>query len=251
MFISSLRAKIFSSFFLLILMLAVAGGISILQLQWLSNSVHGFIENNYKSIRATKTMIEALEREDSGVLLLLLGEQEEGSSVLTKADRTYREAFEIARNNQTEENEEEYIRRIDSLYQKYKDAWTKLKTTGESQNIAWYKNNIHKLFIQAKREVEKLMLLNQERLYEEASGIKEKSRRAIMPGVVSVIAAIIFSLMLNFYINKKFVAPIHSITAAIRDTTKDAPYLKMKGKVHGDFKELKNAVNELIRKLQD
>lgn len=251
MFISSLRAKIFSSFFLLILMLAVAGGISILQLRWLGNPVHGSIENNYKSIRATKRMIEALERGDSGVILLLRGEQEEGSSILTQSDRTYREAFEIARNNQTGENEEEYIRRIDSLYQQYKDAWTKLETTGERQNTAWYKNNIHKPFIRAKHEVEKLMLLKQERLYEEASGIKEKSRRAIMPGVVSVIAAIVFLLILSFYINKKIVSPIHSITDAIKDTSQGDPNLKMKDKMHGDFKELENAVNELIRKMQE
>lgn len=96
---------------LLIAMLAVAGIISILEFRWLSNSVHGLIENNYKSIEASKTMVESLEREDSGILLLMLGEWKEGREILKSADSLFLRAFETAKNNLTENDEDLHIKR--------------------------------------------------------------------------------------------------------------------------------------------
>ena len=64
-----LREKILSGFLLLTMMLVVAGVWSIHELTAVGTSVQSILNDNYKSINAGKMMIEALEREDSAVLL--------------------------------------------------------------------------------------------------------------------------------------------------------------------------------------
>ena len=68
-----LQFKILSGFFILVLMLFIAGLWSIYELNSIGSSVQSILDENYTSIHAAKRMKEALEREDSGVLLLLLG----------------------------------------------------------------------------------------------------------------------------------------------------------------------------------
>lgn len=246
----SLRLKIFGSFLLLILMLALAGGISIYQLNWLSQSVHGLIEDNYKSIKATKTMMEALEREDSGILLFLLVEPEEGEKILTEADKKFQQAFQVAKNNKTEKNESQYIEAVRQSYRQFKDSWQYLDQPQQTpRDISWYKNTIHNDFKEAKKDVEALMMLNQESMYGESSAIKDKARRAIMPGIISVIAAIIFSLILNFYITRHFVAPISRITDAVNDTCYGDSKLDTTVRTKGEIKKLEVAINKMIQRL--
>ncbi|MCF8309516.1 MAG: HAMP domain-containing protein [Bacteroidales bacterium] len=93
------------------------------------------------------------------------------------------------------------------------------------------------------------MMLNQDTMYEQSSAIKEKSKRAIMPGIVSIIAAIVFSFMLNFYITRNFIAPISKITEAVSETYKGDNQLDTSVKARGELKKLEKAINQMIRRL--
>lgn len=107
-----LRLKILFGFLILVVMLAAAAAWSIYELKSIGFSVNDLMEDNYKSIDASKTMIEALEREDSGVLLLILGKWEEGRNIIDDADKQFQKAFNIASNNLTIEGESDYIDKI-------------------------------------------------------------------------------------------------------------------------------------------
>jgi lipopolysaccharide export LptBFGC system permease protein LptF len=197
-------------------MLAVAGAISIIEFRWLTNYVESLIQDNYKSIEASKSMLEALEREDSGILLLMLGEWQEGSKIIQAADSSFMEALKIAENNLTEENEDKYINKIKENYTQFKENWQRpIAETDKQGNLLWYKNESHKLFANTKNAVTEIMNLNQKSMYKEASELKEKSKRAIMHGIVSILAALIFSLLLNFFITRYFVRPISQLNNAI------------------------------------
>jgi HAMP domain-containing protein len=242
-----LKFKIFFSFMLLVAMLAVAGTISIVEFIRLSSSVHDIVQNNYKSIEASKAMIESLEREDSAILLLLLGEFDEGRNILTVADSIFEVSFVVAKNNLTEENEAVYIKNISIEYQKFKEKWQyPIVDTGKEGNITWYKNEIRTSFLSAKKAVNELMSLNQDALYNEASILKDQSRRAVMPGIVSIIAALVFSLLLNFFISKYFVDPISDLADAVNNYTPSDNYLNISIKSDDEIKKLENAINNLL-----
>lgn len=246
----TLKLKIFASFMLLTAMLAIAGAISIIEFRWLSNSVHGLIQDNYKTLEASKTMIEALEREDSGVLMLMLGEWKEGREILEKADSVFLSAYRTAENNLTENNEEKYIENITKAYHIYKSNWERpIVDTDKEGNISWYKDDIHQKFTDAKLAVNKLISLNQTSMYNEVSELRERSKRAIMPGIVSIIAALVFSLILNFFITRYFVNPISGLVDAVNNYKEGDRKLRSNITSNDEIKRLEVAISDLLHRI--
>ncbi len=107
-----LRAKILTGFLILAAMLLVAGAWSIYELRNISTSVQKLLDENYRSIDAAKSMLEALEREDSAILLLLLGKREEGREILQSADGSFEEAYLRVSRNVTIPGEQVYVDKI-------------------------------------------------------------------------------------------------------------------------------------------
>lgn len=93
--IKSLKIKIVLSLSLLILMLMAAGVISILDFKKIGNSVDTVLKNNYQSIESAKKMLDAVEREDSGILLWLIGNKDSGIETVLGSDSIIRKAIVV------------------------------------------------------------------------------------------------------------------------------------------------------------
>ncbi|MEJ2247514.1 MAG: MCP four helix bundle domain-containing protein, partial [Acidobacteriota bacterium] len=119
-----LRMKIFSGFLILVVMLAVAGIFSIYELMSIRSSVQSLLDDNYESVVAARKMIEALERQDSGLLLWISGEQPEGRSMIENADKAFLSALDTARNNCTIPDEQNVVEDINRQYNAFKALWT-------------------------------------------------------------------------------------------------------------------------------
>jgi methyl-accepting chemotaxis protein len=212
-----LRLKILSGFLILTMMLAVAGIWSIYELTTVGTSVQRLFDDNYKSINAGKMMIEALEREDSAVLLLLSGKWKQGRSIIESADELFQRGFTIAQNNVTIPAEPAYVEEIEARYKAYKDLWVKpIVDTSRQGNLDWYFQDLHQAFQDVKGSVEKLVALNDQTMYQTASDLKNRAHRAIMPGIVAILAALVFTVIFNFLINYYVVSPIISTTKGIQ-----------------------------------
>lgn len=242
-----LKSKLLAGFMLLVSLLIVAGSISIFEFLNLGKTVSSLIDNNYKTIVASRSMLEALEREDSGILLLMLGQWERGRGILEEADSLFLDALELAKKNVTEKNEQAVVDSISDAYHFYRSKWQMpIVDTQKEGNITWYEHNIHQDFLETKRFVDDLMTLNQNNLYEEASTLKDKAHRAIMPGIVAIIGALLFSVLLNFYINVQFVNPLKRLIKAIKSHHPDDRLLETNIRSEDEIKELEREVNKMI-----
>lgn len=242
-----LKTKLLAGFMLLVSLLIVAGSISIFEFLKLGKTVGSLIDNNYKTIVASRSMLEALEREDSGILLLMLGQWEKGRSILDEADSLFTDALNDAQMNVTEINEQSVVDSIVDRYQLYRSRWLMpIVDTHKEGNIGWYEHNVHRDFIMTKRFVNDLMTLNQNNLYVEASTLKDKAHRAIMPGIIAIIGALLFSFLLNFYINVQFVNPLKTLIKAIKAHHPDDRLLETNIRSEDEIKELEREVNKMI-----
>lgn len=212
-----LRLKILSGFFILAVMLVIAGGWSIYELSTVGASVQKLLDENYKSINAAKMMLEALEREDSAVLLLILGKWEEGRDIIASGDSLFQKGFQIANNNLTISGEKAYLDSIRVRYEAYQEMWRKpIVDTPKQGNLNWYFEKIHRSFLEVKLSVNELMDLNSQVMFDTASEIQNKANRAIMPGIVAIIAALFFALVFNYFVNYYMVSPVVRITERIK-----------------------------------
>ncbi len=242
-----IRLKIFFGFGILAAMLLLAGFFSIHELTRIGKSVIKMLDDNYQSIQASNTMLEALEREDSGVLLLLMGKWDEGRNHLMQSDSTFSKAFTIAKNNITIEGEEAFVNRIEIDYSSYKKLWEKpIVGTSKEGNFEWYYSESHEQFMQVKSSIKTLMELNQKTMYNTSKILKDRSKRSVMPGIVAIVTAVLFTLLFNFFIHHYFADPIVQITRGVEDFNEFGKEFKVEIETDDELKRLSEAINNLL-----
>jgi methyl-accepting chemotaxis protein len=247
-----IKTKIFLGILVVIAMLATAGGISIYEFVRISGLVQSLIKDNYKTIEAGKSMVDALERKDSGVLLLLLGQFNHGSEIIRSADSAFSASLLIARHNITENGEEELIASIEAHYHEYLLSIDKSIGQDTAGNLLFYQQHVHTHFQATKDAVNGLINLNQEAMYGEATLLEAQSKRALMPGIVAILASLIFLLLLNLFISKYFVAPILTLTESIRKYTHNPKgVLVADVDSEDEIKALATSVEKLVEKLKE
>ncbi len=212
-----LRTKLLSGFFILALMLLISGIWSIYVLNSFSTSVLDLLDENYQTINSAQIMLEALEREDSGILILTLGKGDEGKTILYSADSVFYYNLELANNNITIPGEQDYLDSLTVLYKDYKNSWENaLIFANEGENLKWYFDHLHESFLSLKVLLNELINLNQVAMYNTASGLGQRANRAIMPGIIAVISAFLFALLFSYLANYFIVNPIVMITKRIK-----------------------------------
>ncbi len=241
-----LRAKILSGFLILAIMLALAGAWSIYELDHVGHSVKKILDDNYRSIHAAKQMTEALEREDSAVLLLQLGQWERGRLIINKADSVFMANMNFAYSNVTISGEQAALDSIRSAYADYKRLWERpIVDTEREGSLEWYFNQVHTSFLRTKDAINALTGLNDQIMYETASDLQGRANRAIMPGIVAILAALVFSLIFNVLVNYLMVNPIISITRRINEfRVKKRPFT-VEVRTRDELKDLADAIQDL------
>jgi len=207
-----LRLKILGGFLTMAFMLLIATAWSVIEVRSFGTTFDEALQNNYKSIAAAKSMKEALEREDSALLLLLLENDQRARKILYVADSLFVNNFIVAKSNITINGEEELINAIDEKYSDYKKKWDDVIRNGIGNKLDWYFQNTHESFLSLMNSIDELTSLNDNQLYSTAVQVNDRSRRALMPGVIALIAMIVFTILFNYFINLYIVTPIVEIT---------------------------------------
>ncbi|MFZ7110172.1 MAG: hypothetical protein ACOWYE_00680 [Desulfatiglandales bacterium] len=245
-----LRVKILSGFMILALMLLIAGAWSIYQLNLIGVSVQRLLDDNYKSIKASNAMLQAVEREDSAVLLLLMGKWEEGRKILKSAQEAFVDGFEIAQNNLTVPGEKDYVDHIKAKHEFFSALWAKpIVDTEKEGDLNWYFTTMHKAFLDLKSSINELKTLNEEALYQTASGLKSRANRAVVPGTVAIVSALLFSLIFSYLVNLFMVSPIIRITRAIEDFTRKGMPFDVQVETSDEIRDLSVALSALCAKV--
>ena len=250
----SLKTKITFSFALLIFMLIVAGLMSLSEFKKVSSSADQIIKSKFASIEQSKSILKSLEHENTGLLMFLAGNMEEGMKIISESDSTIQKIIAETTASAIEKEEKDYLLTIDEEYQKFHSsvltACRKANSIPLDEKNKLYLTEIHPLFSSVKTAVDVFVEHNQENIISQASFFSQRSKRAIMPALVSIIAAILFSIILNFFINEYFVSPIKKITEAVSSFYPEQYNLNIKINSKDEIKELEKEINKMILRLQ-
>lgn len=247
--IKKLKIKIFSSFMLLVLMLLIAGVMSIWELNKMNNSFSNVIDNNYLSIEHALKVTHALEREDSGILMLFLGNRDEGMRVINTADSNIALSMKEIKKNATEPGEEALIENIEDEYKTYITLLNSIVAANKIDNEEAIYKDLHSQLTITKQSVTNLMELNQSSMYSKANEMHKKLYQTIMPSIVSIVLAIVFAILLNFYISHYFINPLNKLITAIRNYIPPSTNLNVEIKSEDELKALELEINSLIRRI--
>jgi NtrC-family two-component system sensor histidine kinase KinB len=211
------RRKVFlgfgASLFLMVMILAVAMFL-ILRLGRASESI---LQENYRSILAAENMIDAIERQDSGVLLLLSGFVESGLTEFRHNENLFLQWLGRAKDNITIPGENEIIDSIEKSYTQYLIEVSNFRLTLEKDHqraAASYHDLILPLFRSIRDNCVKLRDLNHETMYAASSRAQKLAVQTVVSmsaiGAVAVMLGIGFSFFLSHLISR----PVSELTEA-------------------------------------
>lgn len=242
-----IRTKVSLGFVILSIMLAVAGIFSIYELMKVGTSVQNLLDDNYNSINAGKQMIEALEKEDSGLMLLLSGKWKEGRETIRDADRQFQQALQTAGTNLTIPGEPDLVDRIRIRYTDFSRLWDRpIVGTDFEGNLKWYFTDVHSAFKDVKGAVQELIDLNDRVMYETATDLKSGAHRAVMPGIIAFASALVFTFIFNFFLQIYIVRPIITIIDGIQRFLETNKPVRVTIDTRDELQDLATSVSDLM-----
>jgi NtrC-family two-component system sensor histidine kinase KinB len=121
-----LRAKILNGYGILLLLMILVWSWAVVSLYRLGRAGEEILRENFASILAAENMTNFIERQDSAVLLLLLGYEDEGRSQFRGNEVEFAGWLGRARDNITIAGEEKIIAAIDGGYRAYLASYSEL-----------------------------------------------------------------------------------------------------------------------------
>ena len=118
----TLKKKILIGYGVAFLLMGLVVAWAVANLVSLGKATDAILRENYRSIIAAENMVDALERQDSGILLMFLGDTERGIGQFRENEAVFLEWLARAKDNITIEGEAECVRSIEADYAAYRQA---------------------------------------------------------------------------------------------------------------------------------
>jgi HAMP domain-containing protein len=244
-----IRSKLMYGFLTLAAMLFLAGILSIVEFRHMGQSVENLLDENYATIASSQRMIESIDKCNNGILLILVGKAEEGNRIIESSDTAFSHNLIIVRSHINQKGEDSIINMIDTLYSSSRKIWFQHISGMEDKNkLDWYVNTADKSFSALTQKIESLANMKNKSIYNTTLLLKNKAKRAVMPGIVAIIAALVFSIIFNYFINYYFVSPIIKISKGINDYSAYGIPFKVNIETNDELMDLKNSVENMVNK---
>jgi two-component system, NtrC family, sensor histidine kinase KinB len=207
------RTALLSTFFIFVLALCVLGGWSAWQLRELGGASRRIIADNYDSVVAAQRMKESLERQDSAVLFLLLGEHERARTQLAEHRRRFDYSLLAAANNITESGEAATVERIRDLRTRYYAEVDALGARGTLSSQDYFAR-LGPHFDQLRGELDRLLQLNQDAMQRKSRQAEAAARAYVIQALVLAAALAAASVVVAGAIGRRVVRPLAGLTQA-------------------------------------
>jgi methyl-accepting chemotaxis protein len=237
-----LRIKLLAGFILINALLIVAGTMSIFELTKMRSEAISIIDGNYKTLHRLNLMLIAVEKEDKAVLMLMLGQWKKGRTDIARADSSFNSNYARALKNSTTNQE---LEMIGKQYAQLKHIWElPIVDTKKQGNINWYFTSFLPTYQSTIEQIEKAMEISQQTLHKESRQLLEDSHKAIMPGIVAIISAIILSLLMYFFTTRFFSKPIEDILKGLIKYNNSGKSFSVAINTNDEIKELAKEIKK-------
>ncbi len=244
-----LKLKLLSAFLTIATLLIVAGLWSIKGFKDVQISIKNILDENYRTIQAAHNMLQALEREDSAILLLMHGDWEHGREQLEIADSSFIAELEVAKDNITIEGEAQLLANLNSVYGEYKTIWERpIVSTDKEGDLQWYQKVAHVAFQKVKHEIEYLAELNDTSMYSTASNLETIAERAMKPGIIAIIVTLILIAIFSYFISALVVSPIVRMTDRVRAFREGGELHKLDIHTGDEIQDLANEIRLVAKR---
>jgi NtrC-family two-component system sensor histidine kinase KinB len=211
--VQTFRQKILVGYGASLILVVLILGWAMFMILRLGRASESILRENYRSIQAAEHMIDAIERQDSAVLLHLLGYTAQGLKEFRENETTFLLWLIRARDNITISGEKEIVDSIESNYGRYLKEVFRLhlkSASDKSGAVTLYHEIILPIFRSTRDTCVQLREINHETMYAASNRASELSVQAVVSlsvvGFFSIIIGTVFSLFLSSLISRPVTA---------------------------------------------
>lgn len=217
----TLKTKILLGYGLAFALMSLVFIWAIINLVSLGHATNTILSENYRSIIAAENMIDALERQDSGVLLLFLGDTEEGIRQFRQNEAAFYEWLGRAKDNITIRGERDVVTAIDREYAEYRTRFSGVTELGPANvpaqpSLTVYREVFHPLFKSVRDVCVQLRNLNEATMYSASVRAGGVAKRAIWSTTAAAVAALVVALGFSLLLAERVVGPLRRFMDAAR-----------------------------------
>jgi NtrC-family two-component system sensor histidine kinase KinB len=249
----TLRAKILLGFGASLFLVAVILILAIILLLRLGRASDAILQENYVSTLAAENMINDIERQDSGVLLVLLNFKEMGFKEFRESEVSFLQWLGRAKDNITIPGEKEVVEAIEKNYTLYLQDISQLQLGSNSnlnQTISIYYDKVLPRFRTIRDTCIKLRNLNHEVMYAASKQARQLAEQAVLfislIGGVTIIGGLSFSLLLAHFITR----PVTELKNAVLNLAQGDYTVQVPVRGEGELALLAEAFNVMAEKLR-
>ena len=184
----ALRTRLLLGYGYLVVLLLLSAGTAAHGFYALSKGIEVVLADNYESVDASMAMVEALERQDSMVLTLLI-DRAADREPLTTSERSFERALARVEANVTSENERPIIAEAKRAYGTYDRAREAILAPAGGSGLSDYHARVLPAFLAVKELVWRLAEVNQQAMLAADERSRHKAiRNGIWLGALVVVA---------------------------------------------------------------
>ncbi len=215
-----LKKKIVIGYFVVFVLMGLVVAWAVTNLVALGNATDAILSENYRSIIAAENMVDALERQDSAILLFFLGDSKKGILQFRENEAVFLEWLARAKDNITIAGEANLIQSIDADYSAYREQFSDLTDLGGADNFhlksSYYQEEIFPLFEKVRKVCIDLRNLNEQTMYTASVRAGSVAGRAIWSTVIVAASALMVALIFSLLLVERIVRPIRRFMEASR-----------------------------------
>jgi len=248
-----LRQKLSLGFGGLLLITIMIGIQSIVHLTQLGPAIDVILRENYRSVIACQDMKEALERMDSGMLFIFLGEKQKGTELIQKNEAVFEKALEAGLNNITLPGEGEKVAHLQELFKQYKaslDEVRGMKGSIDHQREAYFSKQLP-LFLQIKETADEILHVNQKNMSDANDRARRGAASARKQMYVLLFAGMIVAVGFVFFTGRWILRPINRLIRSAEDIKRGNLELVVQSDSRDEIGQLSEAFNEMALALRE
>ncbi|MGE5561025.1 MAG: ATP-binding protein [Chloroflexota bacterium] len=212
----SLRGKLLAGYLLIVMLTVAVGGWAIHNLLGLSRALDAIMVENYRSILAAENMVEAIERQDSAMLLYLLGQESDAQALYTENEGAFLSWLARAEDNVTEPGEAEIVSRMRAIYTEYLSDFTNLRRIkaleGEQRAREYYLGVIWPRVEEIRQVEQQLLDKNHQAMLNRRDHATAQARKATWSTALVAVTSVILGLVFGVNAAAIIIGPARKLT---------------------------------------
>jgi NtrC-family two-component system sensor histidine kinase KinB len=252
----NLKKKILIGYCVAFSLMGLVVTLAIFHLCSLAKTTDEILRNYYRSILAVENMVDALGRQDSGILLMLMGDVDKGIAQYRENETLFLEWLGRSKDSIAIQGESEVVQDIEASYSEYRKIILDISSNYwvdrdvHPLTLKTYKESILPVYSKVKVTCLKLRTINEETMYSVSEKAREIAKWAIWSTVLVASLASIIAFFFSLFFAERLVLPLRRFVEAAKKISLGEFSVQLSVETRDELGELAGEFNHMTAQLR-